>query len=76
MGSEMCIRDRTPFEPLKGLPSTFLVSPEAEYLDFVLGAVTAVELENLVADTETLHLRAPRPSDVGNQWVFGGSVIG
>jgi thiol-disulfide isomerase/thioredoxin len=39
----------TPFEPLKGLPSTFLVSPEAEYLDLVLGAVTAVELEDLVA---------------------------
>ena len=39
----------TPFEPLKGLPSTFLVSPEAEYLDVVLGAVTAAELEDLVA---------------------------
>ena len=39
----------TPFEPLKGLPSTFLVSPEAEYLDVVLGAVTAIELEDLVA---------------------------
>ena len=39
----------TPFEPLKGLPSTFLVSPEAEYLDVVLGAVTVVELEDLVA---------------------------
>ena len=39
----------TPFEPLKGLPSTFLVSPEAEYLDLVLGAVTAVELEDLLA---------------------------
>ena len=38
-----------PFEPLKGLPSTFLVSPEAEYLDVVLGAVTAAELEDLVA---------------------------
>ena len=37
-----------PFEPLKGLPSTFLVSPEAEYVDFVLGAVTAAELEDLV----------------------------
>ena len=37
-----------PFEPLKGLPSTFLVSPEAEYLDVVLGAVTAAELEDLV----------------------------
>ena len=39
----------TPFEPLKGLPSTFLVSPQGEYLDLVLGAVTAVELEDLVA---------------------------
>ena len=38
-----------PFEPLKGLPSTFLVSPETEYLDVVLGAVTAAELEDLVA---------------------------
>ena len=39
----------TPFEPLKGLPSTFLVSPKAEYLEVVLGAVTEAELENLVA---------------------------
>ena len=38
-----------PFEPLKGLPSTFIISPEAEFLDVVLGAVTAVELEDLVA---------------------------
>ena len=39
----------TPFEPLKGLPSTFLVSPKAEYLEVVLGAVTEAELEDLVA---------------------------
>ena len=39
----------TPFEPLKGLPSTFLVSPEAEYLEVVLGAVTEAELEDLIA---------------------------
>jgi thiol-disulfide isomerase/thioredoxin len=37
-----------PFEPLKGLPSTFLVSPEAEYLDVVVGAVTVAELEDLI----------------------------
>jgi len=37
-----------PFEPLKGLPSTFLVSPKAEYLDVVVGAVTVAELEDLI----------------------------
>ena len=47
----------TPFEPLKGLPSTFLVSPEAEYLDVVLGAVTAAELEDLVARHRDLTLQ-------------------
>ena len=50
-----------PFEPLKGLPSTFLVSPEAEYLDVVLGAVTAVELEDLVARHRDLTPKSKKP---------------
>ena len=36
-------------EPLKGLPSTFLVSPEGKYLNGIVGPVTAVELDGLIA---------------------------
>ena len=50
----------TPFEPLKGLPSTFLVSPEAEYLDVVLGAVTAAELEDLVTRYRDLRSQSTK----------------
>ena len=50
----------TPFEPLKGLPSTFLVSPEAEYLDVVLGAVTAAELEDLVSRYRDLRSQSTK----------------
>ena len=50
----------TPFEPLKGLPSTFLVSPEAEYLDVVLGAVTAAELEDLVTRHRDLRTQSTK----------------
>ena len=37
-----------PLEPLKGLPSTFLLSPRGEYLHAHVGPVTAGQLEQLL----------------------------
>ena len=37
-----------PLEPLKGLPSTFLLSPRGEYLHAHVGPVTAEQLERLL----------------------------
>ena len=37
-----------PLEPLKGLPSTFLLSPRGEYLHAHVGSVTAEQLEQLL----------------------------
>ncbi|MDP6139960.1 MAG: TlpA disulfide reductase family protein [Arenicellales bacterium] len=37
-----------PFEPLKGLPSTFLVSPTGEYLHDHVGPITGAELDRML----------------------------
>jgi hypothetical protein len=37
-----------PLEPLKGLPSTFLLSPRGEYLHAHVGPVTVGQLEQLL----------------------------
>lgn len=38
-----------PFEPLLGLPSTFLVSPQGMYVDKHVGPITLAQLEEFVA---------------------------
>ena len=42
-----------PFEPLKGLPSTFLVSPTGTYLGSHVGPVTSGQLDRLLEDART-----------------------
>lgn len=42
-----------PFEPLVGLPSTFFVSPEGEYVARQVGAVTAKGLKKFIDELET-----------------------
>lgn len=37
-----------PFEPLKGLPSTFFVSPEGEYVASHVGRMTAKDIERFL----------------------------
>ena len=37
-----------PFEPLKGLPSTFLVSPTGVYLGSHVGPITSSQLDRLL----------------------------
>ncbi|MED5406696.1 MAG: TlpA disulfide reductase family protein [Pseudomonadota bacterium] len=42
-----------PFEPLKGLPSTFLVSPTGAYLGGHVGPVTSEQLDRLLEHART-----------------------
>lgn len=49
----------TPFEPLLGLPSTFLVSPEGVYADKHVGPITLAQLEEFVAKNKDARDRSP-----------------
>jgi thiol-disulfide isomerase/thioredoxin len=41
-----------PFEPLKGLPSTFFVSPEGDYVAKHVGSMTARDIEKFLNSRE------------------------
>ena len=41
-----------PFEPLKGLPSTFFVSPEGDYVAKHVGSMTARDIEKFLKSRE------------------------
>ena len=41
-----------PFEPLKGLPTTFFVSPEGEYVAKHVGSLTAEDIERFLKSRE------------------------
>ncbi len=49
----------TPFEPLLGLPSTFLVSPQGMYVDKHVGPITLAQLEGFVAKNKDVTNRSP-----------------
>lgn len=48
-----------PMEPLKGLPSTFLVSPQGELLDSWLGELEADTLESWLPETDSESEHTP-----------------
>lgn len=49
----------TPFEPLLGLPSTFLVSPQGMYVDKHVGPITLAQLEEFVAKNKAVPNQSP-----------------
>ena len=49
----------TPFEPLLGLPSTFLVSPQGMYVDKHVGPITLAQLEEFVAKNKGVPNQSP-----------------
>lgn len=53
----------TPFEPLLGLPSTFLVSPQGVYADKHVGPITLAQLEEFVAKNKGAPNRLPATFD-------------
>ena len=58
----------TPFEPLLGLPSTFLVSPQGMYVDKHVGPITLAQLEELVAKNKAVA--NPPPPTFGRKQIY------